>query len=356
MANRHFTTTSCLMAAIMVLSFFLLSGSCKRPKEWYVDEGAVWHTTYRIVYHGSDRLSDSIVEVLNAVEQSLSPFKEHTLISRINRNETDSTDSLIKLAFSIAKHINRASEGRFDPTVAPLVNIWGFGTDTITRKQFETADAGSELAVPQAVIDSALSLVGIADCHITPDKRIRKKNAATSFNFSSITKGLGCDMVGLMLERNGVESYMVEIGGEIAARGRNSRGELWKIQIDRPEESTGTPTHHALEIIGLDNCAIASSGNYRNFHDTSRYGRVGHTIDPVTGMPAKGEVIASTVVAPTCGEADGWSTACMATPSAIKALEMINAEPRVEALLVVARGDSLATVATDGFPVSAIVK
>lgn len=331
-------------AAAMVVAFVLVTASsCSRAKEWQTDEGAVWHTTYRIVYYGAESLSDSIVEVLNEVEQSLSPFKEGSLISRINRNETDSTDALIAEAFGIAQRINRASAGRFDPTVAPLVDLWGFGTDSLSRRRIESGD----YSLPQEAIDSALSLVGIGECRILVDGKMVKKHAGTTFNFSSITKGMGCDKVGEMLQRNGVEDYMVEIGGEIAARGKNMRGQPWQIQVDRPEETDGLPTHHGMGIIALQDCGVATSGNYRNFHDTRKYGRVGHTIDPVSGYPIKGEVLSATVIAPTCGEADGWATACMATGDVAAALAMIESAEGVEAMIISAEGDSLVTRTTD---------
>ena len=333
------------MACLMCAALTACGG-----KNWHTAEGAVWHTTYRIVYHGDRPLEDSIVRVMAEVEESLSPFMEGSRISRINRNETDMANAMIAKAFEIAERVNKASEGRFDPTVAPLVNLWGFGTDKTRRALADSVAHGSALVVTQAEIDSALALVGIDSCAINEHFIVKKKHEGTTFNFSSITKGLGCDMVAAMLRRNGVTDYMVEIGGEVAAHGHNQRHTAWMIQIDSPEESLDAPVHDALSVIPLEDCAVASSGNYRNFHDTKRYGRVGHTIDPITGMPVKGEVLASTIVAPTCGEADAWATACMAVGDASKVISMIDRQPDVEAMIVVARGDSVATLVTEGFP------
>ena len=323
----------------------ILATGCSKNKDWTVTEGVIWHTTYRIVYQGSLSLSDSVLNVLGNVEMSLSPFRDASLVSRINRAETDSTDAMLRQTFDIALHVNRASHGRFDPTVAPLINLWGFGTDSIARKRAETDGVDYSFTVTPSELDSALSLVGIAECYVE-NGVIHKKHPLTTFNFSAIAKGYGCDMVAEMLKRNGVENYLVEIGGEIAAGGKNRQGNPWKIQIDAPVENPAEPIHSRLRIISIENGGIATSGNYRNFHETRRYGKFGHTIDPLSGYPVSTPIVSATVIAPTCAEADAWATACMATPDLQSAIDMIRNEPDVEALLVVAKGDSLRTVTT----------
>ncbi len=115
-----------------------------------------------------------------------------------------------------------------------------------------------------------------------------------------------------------------------------------------PTESA-EPVHEAMRIISLTDCGVATSGNYRNFHDTQRYGRIGHTIDPATGMPVQTDVVSATVTAPTAALADAWATACMAS-TADSALSEIASAPGVECLLVVSKGDSLAIIQTPGFP------
>ena len=337
--------SSAYISVFLIFATSLLTG-CAGRNNWEINEGVIWHTTYRIVYNHDRDLADSIGPVLNGVEQSLSPFSKTSLISRINRSETTETDALIRRAFERATRVNTASNGRFDPTVAPLVNIWGFGTDSTARKLAKKADPSHPFTVPQETIDSALSLVGITDCHVR-NGQITKKHDLTTFNFSAITKGLGCDMVAQMLERNGIRNYMVEIGGEIAVSGHNAKGHPWQIQLDAPTEDNGTPQHNALKVISITEGGIATSGNYRNFHSTLRYGKIGHTIDPVSGYPVQSRILSATVLAPTCGEADAWATACMALPSPEEALAMLaSVNPPVEALLVVADADTLRTVAT----------
>ena len=180
---------------------------------------------------------------------------------------------------------------------------------------------------------------------------MHKKHPVTSFNFSAVTKGFACDLIADMLQRNGATDLMVEIGGEIAIRGYNPEGKEWRIQIDAPVESQ-TPVHTSAGMSRITDAGMATSGNYRNFHDTRRYGRIGHTIDPTTGMPIRTDVASATVIAPTAALADAWATACM-TATADSAIAMIDRQPNVECLLVKAVADSLITVTSADFPTSA---
>lgn len=313
-------------------------GSCAPASEWRSSEGSVWNTTFKITYRAPADLSDSILAVMREVELSLSPFNPQSRVSLINRGESDAADSLILRVFDISRKVGAASGGRFDPTVSPLVNLWGFG--------YEGKGGG---AVPTgAQIDSALALVGIRECRIDSGLLMVKKSPGTTFNFSAVTKGFGCDRVGEMLRRNGADNYMVEIGGELALAGRNPRGDKWHIQVDAPVADL-SGRHTPLLTIAVADCGVASSGNYRNFHSDASGRRFGHTIDPVTGRPFQGDIVAATVVAPDCATADALATACMASLSG-EAAGIIGAFPGSSALLVVARGDSLALCPVGDFP------
>lgn len=323
-------TKSCLI-------FFIICGvwlsSCTAPQVWRTAQGAVWNTEFHITYKASVDLRDSVLAVMKQVEASLSPFAKKSLITRINLGEDLRADSLLTRIFLESQRINRLSGGAFDPTVAPLINLWGFG--------YKNGD----VEPTQEAIDSMLALVGIAECNLSPDGLIVRKSPGTEFNFSAITKGYGCDLVGEMFRRNGVTDYMVEIGGEIAVSGRNPRGSEWRIMVDAPVESDSAPIHQQLVTIGITDCGVATSGNYRNRRDTER-GRVWHTISPVTGRPALTDLLSATVIAPTCMTADALATACMALYSA-DAMAMIEGIPSAEALLVTA--DTV--ISTRGFPV-----
>lgn len=224
------------------------------------------------------------------------------------------------------------SGGAFDPTVAPLVNLWGYGYRS----------AGVEPT--QQAVDSLMMLVGIRDCGITPDGYIRKKHPATEFNFSAITKGYGCDLVGEMLRRNGCEDYMVEIGGEIALSGMSPRGKEWRVMVDAPVYCDTAVVHERMAVVALTGCGVATSGNYRNYRDTGS-GRTWHTISTADGRPAVTDLLSATVVAPSCMLADAYATSCMAQTSDA-AFRMLEFVPGVAGMLVTA--DTM--LVTSGFP------
>lgn len=285
----------------------VLFSGCGGSGQWHRDSGAVWNTTYTITYEASAELGDSIQEIFRMVDGSLSPFNPASLVSRVNRNEDVMADSLLQEVLDVSSDVYCRSGGKFDPTVSPVVNLWKFG---YTGK----VDPGDSWEPSAEEIDSVMKYVGLDGCRIAPDGRLVKKHPSTAFNFSAVAKGYACDLVASMLRRNGAENLMVEIGGEVVVAGKNPRGGAWRLQVDTPVVSGGEPVHDALEILEVTDCGVATSGNYRNYHDSPR-GRVGHTIDPLTGYPVVTPVLSVTVIAPTCAEADAWATAAMASPS-----------------------------------------
>lgn len=296
---------------ILFLASLTLLQACGTGEkgQWISSQGAVWNTLYKVTYFAGHDLSDSIVSTLHQVEISLSPFQPQSLISRINRGETDSVDTHLARIFITSQRVCLLSGGMFDPTVAPLVNYWGFGYDSLRT----------------APLDSIMNRVGIGQCRLTDSMTIHKKHPLTEFNFSAITKGYGCDAVGEMLRRNGCSDFLVEIGGEICVSGLSPRREPWRIMVDAPQESNDSVIHEGMMTIQATDCGIATSGNYRNYRITAM-GKIGHTISPVTGRPttldatADTTVLSATVVAPTAMEADALATASMLMSPAASAV------------------------------------
>ncbi|MDE7385934.1 MAG: FAD:protein FMN transferase [Muribaculaceae bacterium] len=306
--------------ALMLSGLFSCSES---PGEVCID-GAVWNTTYSIKYQGDASLVDSVHVIMRDVELSLSPFNRESLISAVNSNRSQAVDSNIRNVFNISQRVNVLSCGAFDPTLSPLINLWGFGFGD--QKSTSPDDA---------VIDSVLATVGIADCHIVGDS-IVKKHPDTTFNFSAVTKGYGCDMIAAMFRRNGVGNYLIEIGGEIALNGHNRRGKPWRVMIDAPVDSVAG--HRGLLTIEPGQGGVATSGNYRNYRDMPDGRRIGHTISAVTGRPVVTNTLSATVIAPDCATADALATACMAMhPDS--AVSMIRALPATELILVTLDAD-----------------
>ena len=332
----------------LISAFFLTFASC--ADKFCENNGFVWGTSYHIVYSAGDAggrdLHDSVRAVMAAIDRSLSVFDEASLVSAVNAGTTDSVDALFADVFATSRRVWKASAGAFDPTVGPLVDLWGFGPGGSADR--EPSDS---------MIAAAKALVGLGGCSVSGG-RVVKKNPGTRFDFSSIAKGYGVDLVARMLARNGCRDYMVEIGGEIALRGHNPRDRRWHIQIDAPVEpdSASASVHERLMVLpfGPEPVAIASSGDYRNrrsFGEENGGGKsYGHTIDPLTGRPRGGRTLGVTVIAPDCILADALATAGMAM-DADSAMAMIKAFPRTEALMVLAdSAGGFVVLASPGWP------
>lgn len=282
--------------AIILLTFALFS-SCRNGEEYRKCGGMVWSTLYNITYRGPAELEDSIMPVLDAVARSVSAFDSASVVSRINANQSDRTDSLFRYIYRVSVKINRESNGKFDPTVGPLVKAWGFG-----KGHTPTADT--------ARVEEIVKYVGIYKSRLEGE-RIVKPDPRMMFDFSAIAKGYGCDAVAAMFRRNGVKDFLIEIGGEIRSGGVSPRGGEWAVSIDAPIPDSEKIVHQSQCIINIGDCGVATSGDYRNYH-ASGGKRFGHTINPQTGRPAMTDVACATVVAPNTMEADAYATAIMA--------------------------------------------
>lgn len=285
-----------IFPSFIFLLILMFNISCSKSGKYIKTEGLIWNTAYHITYEGSPSLQDSILPVLNEVSQSLSVFDKNSLVSRLNSIDKIEADQHLKSVYLASLRIYELSERRFDPTLSPLIDAWGFG-----RGHTPNADT--------LAIDSLLKFVGLDKSIIIGDTII-KKDIRTRFNFSAIAKGYGCDAVGDMFKRNGVNNFMVEIGGEITLNGESPSGSDWNIAIDAPVENQNPGENTAL-VISLTDVGIATSGNYRNFKMINGKKAV-HTISPETGRPYFGEILSATVIAENCMEADAIATACMA--------------------------------------------
>lgn len=261
-------------------------------------EGKVFGTFYSITYQSSDDLQQDIDAALKRVDNSLSMFNEKSTIARLNRGENPVIDDNLLYLFPRAMKVSEATDGAFDITVAPLVNAWGFG---FKKEQWPTDEE----------IDSLKAFVGYKTIHLN-DRTITKDNPNTMIDLSAIAKGYGSDAVAKALDKAKVKNYMVEIGGEVVVKGQNGKGKNWKIGIAKPSDNPEKQENGYQCILSITDCAVATSGNYRNFFykDGVKYA---HTIDPRTGRPVQQDIISATVVAPHCYEADAFATSFMVT-------------------------------------------
>lgn len=258
-------------------------------------EGDIFGTTYHISYEYSEPLDSAILARLKEVDASLSMFNKQSTVSHINSGASDLTDPLFRHVYGIAERVAHETDGAYDVTVAPLVNLWGFGF-----KEREN--------VTDAKVDSILQFVGYEKVKLTDD-RLSKSDPRVQLDFSSVAKGYGVDRVATLFDSLGIKNYMVEIGGEVIVKGLHpdgGSGRPWKIGIPKPQ----TDGEELQTTLTVTNVAMATSGNYRRFYEQNGR-RYAHTIDPHTGRPVQHELLSATVFAPDCATADAYATAFM---------------------------------------------
>ena len=261
------------------------------------DEGFIFGTIYHITYHSDTNLKKEIEAELKKVDQSLSPFNKTSVISKVNRNENPVVDPMFKEVFLLAENISNETHGAFDITVAPLVNEWGFGF----KKGVEPT---------RQVIDSLKYIVGYQKVKLTPKNYVQKQDPRIMLDCSAIAKGYGCDVVARLLRKNGINDYMIEIGGEIVTRGFNQKQEPWRIGVNKPTDDSLNTSQELQTILNVTDIAMATSGNYRNFFYKNGK-KYAHTIDPKTGYPVQHNILSATVLAKNCATADAYATSFM---------------------------------------------
>ena len=303
---------------------FLVIGSLLIINEnrpiYRTQQGKIFGTLYTVTYEHNADLQPQIVSAMQAVDNSLSPFNRGSIITHVNNNDSVCLDELFTEVFLTAKQIYDESHGAFDPTVAPLVNAWGFGF----KKGIE---------ISPATIDSLRILVGFDRINLNGE-HIEKDDSLIMLDFSAIAKGYGSDRVARVLDSCGVKNYMVEIGGEVVVKGVNKNGNPWGIGITKPTDDSLSVNQELQTVLRLTDCAIATSGNYRNFYykDGVKYA---HTIDPRTGYPVQHSLLSATVIADNCMRADALATAFMVL-GADSAMAYCERHPEIEGYFIVA--------------------
>jgi FAD:protein FMN transferase len=259
--------------------------------------GPAQGTTYNITYVAGAYANyrSSIDSIFTTIDQSLSTYQPGSLISQINRNETAEVDSHFTAVFNKAKVVAELTNGLFDPTVAPLVNAWGFGFKKKER-------------VTPALIDSLKKITGYRLVWMEGNKLV-KRYPEVMLDFNAIAPGYTVDILAAFLESKGIQHYLVELGGEVRSKGKKLDGTAWTLGIEQPEEapSEGTRLNSTIQ---LGDHALATSGNYKNFYLEAGK-KYSHILDPSTGYPAKNSLLSATVIAPDCITADAYATAFM---------------------------------------------
>ncbi|MBR4919181.1 MAG: FAD:protein FMN transferase [Bacteroidales bacterium] len=301
-----------------IILISMLLAACGKLPEQHI-EGTAFGTIYHITYLGdrSDKLPRQVDSVLKEINRTFSIFDTNSIISRINQGEDLLPNKDFLKVMEASSVISEQTHGAFDCTCQPLIELWGFGR------------GNKKTVVPQAQIDSVKQFVG-SQLVSVQNGRVVKADPRVQLNFNAIAKGYAVDQVARFLNEQGYADCIVEIGGEVVARGTKN-GKPWRVGIQVPTETADGPAESS-ESFDLQDRAVATSGNYRNYFEQDGV-RYTHILDPVTGKPEQTNLLSVTVIAPDCLTADAYATAFMVLGME-KSQKVLDTHPELEAWFI----------------------
>jgi len=291
-----------LRPALALVVLLLGLAGCSDPSNVVELKGRIYGTGWSLVYTPHDTapspqvVEAEVIAAFDVVNASMNTYDPQSLISRFNAlpvNEALEVDWDFTYVLNEALQITRLTDGAYDVTVAPLIDLWGFGP------------LGPTQIPSDAIVETTRAAVGVSRLDWDPSIRsLSKRVAGVSLEFSSIAKGYGVDLAGDALDELGIQNFMLEVGGELQLRGKSPRGDAWRIAVERPEQGRGA----FQTAVSVSDVGVATSGDYRNYfeRDGRRYS---HIIDPRTGYPVQHDLVSVTVVHPSTALADAWATA-----------------------------------------------
>lgn len=322
--------------AILVLLVLI---SCKQDKTPVKNtvSGEVFGTYYNIQFFDDEKIdySKQYDSLFFEINKSTSTYITTSDISKINQGDTTIVvDHHFTSIFNASKEIYDTTEGFFDPTVGVLVNAWDFGPE------------GKIEALDSLKIDSLMQSVGFDNLSLNKGKVNNPKKAFIDFN--AIGKGYALDVIGVFLNTNGHQNYLIDIGGEIVAKGINvETSSLWNVGIEEPNFD-GTQSHN--KIIKLDNAAMATSGVYRKFKIDDNGERYSHILNAKTGYPSKTSILSVSVIASNCAAADAYATAFKAM-GIVKTIALLKSHKELKVYFIYEDDEKvLKTLSLNNFP------
>ena len=308
---------------------------CDRPPQKIVLQGLAQGSYYAVTYFDEQgrNFQHEVDSIFHAVDVSVNLWVDSSIISKVNRNEEVTLDSIFIDNFNIAQQAAQLSNGFFDPTISPIVAAWGFS--------YKNGDS----ITPQ-LIDSLKSLVDYRKIRIE-DGKVIKEDSAIQLDFNAIAQGYTSDLIARFLESRGISNFIVDTGGEIIARGSKPNDNPWIVGIEKPAENMDAERILQTRITLRDK-GLVTSGSTRKY--VERNGRrYSHCIDPTTGYPVEHQVLSVTVLAESSVWADALASICMVM--GMKAsLPLIESMDGVEAYYIFVNGNNtLETFATEGF-------
>lgn len=307
---------------IIFIAFILFFFSCSKEDtvKDFTLKGNVFGTTYKIVYlEGAKNYQKSIDSLFFLMNKSLSTYIPTSDISKINKGDsTVVVDDLFLEVFKKSKRIYKETNGFFDPTVGNLVNAWGFGPK---REKINLSDTQVEQQMQYVGLDKVTIVNG----------QVKKQDANIYLDFNSIAKGFGIDVVARFLDSKKIANYLIEIGGEIRAKGLKKEDKPWVIKLVNPIEKDSLKGYRK---INLSNKSMATSGNYRKFRFTKEGQKYVHTVNPKTGYAIESNLLSASVIANLdCADTDAYATAFMAM-GLNEAKEFLNNHKNIGAILL----------------------
>ena len=282
---------------IFILAIVTIFASCDKQPQKINYSGITQGSYFSITYFDENNRNFEVEFnlIFREVDNSVSLWNENSIIRKVNRNEDVVVDQIFKDNFEWAKKASEFSDGAFDATIGPLVSAWGFHYK-------------KELEMTPEMVDSICHLVGYQKVKII-DNKVVKENPNMTLDFNAVAQGYTADLIGKFLETKGIYNYLVDVGGEIMARGTKPNGDEWTIGIEKPAENYDS--ERSVQItIQLKDKGIVTSGNYRKYVEKDGV-RYSHSIDPKTGYPVEQNLLSATVIADNASWADCLATICM---------------------------------------------
>jgi len=308
--------------------------ACKKESKNSKVSGLVFGTSYSVIYDSQMNYQRQFDSLFYEINRSMSTYIENSDISKINRNEHVSIDEHFEKVFKTSKIIYKSTQGAFDPTIGAVVNAWDFGPE------------GKIDSLDSLKIDSLMTSVGLDKVTLSNGKIT--KPIETYLDFNAIAKGYAVDVIAEFLERELVKNYLVEIGGELRAKGINSEKESsWRVGVDQPRFDG---EQSVLKAISIKDEAMATSGTYRKFKIDTSGNKYAHIIDTKTGYPSKTNLLSISVIAEDCMTADAYATA-FKTMGIEKVKMFLKENLELKVFLVFEnKTNEFETLALNGFP------
>lgn len=292
--------------------------------------GTTQGSYYSIIYFDEQNrdFSHDFDSIFDEIEMTLSLWDENSILRRVNRNDTSVVlNKIFTDNFNYAMRAAELSDGIFDPTIGPLVSAWGF--------HFKDG-----MTMTPEIVDSIKQLVDYRKVKIE-DGKVIKENPLMTLDFNAVAQGYTTDMIADFLASNNVESFLVDVGGEIFAKGRKPNGETWKVGIEKPAE-TKDSERIVQEVVKLRDKSIVTSGNYRKYVEQGGK-RYSHSLNPKTGYPSENSLLSATIIADNTAWADCLASICMLV-GIDKAVEILETQDDVEAFFIYLENGEIKTL------------